>query len=327
MDCLGNASMFEDDETALVRELRKLAGAPEGSGTFDLHHGGHVIEVAYTGGSSASLTLRASYDRAARADHPALLAAAAPGAYRAFPGRKLTALRPLAIELRRERLDDVAAKKGGATVEWQSGDPSFDDAIYVSTPTTDAEVLAAVLGPEVRHAVLELHDLGFHAVTIDVDGKVVAFLNQFTQRDPPRPQRGAHAVAAFGRLLSHLPVIAAAPGGHAPAPFASWTRVLGVVGVIGWGTNVGYVGATAGLLQEWLAPKAEEMTVPVLLAIAGAIVAGVLAGSLYGNAVRRRVRGTSLAHARIQTARFSAFGGVSVLVYPVLFIAFLLGMR
>ena len=43
------------------------------------------------------------------------------------PGRKLTAPRPLAIELRREQLDDVEAKKDGATVEWQSGDPVFDD--------------------------------------------------------------------------------------------------------------------------------------------------------------------------------------------------------
>src|SRR5262249_43060405 len=143
-------SMNEDAETTLVRELRALANATNDSARFVVHHGVHAIEVSYTGGSSASLSFSASYDRSARVDHPALLTRAQPRTYREPARGPLVAARPLAIELRREDLGDVVAKNKGLSVEWQSGDEAFDRAVYVGTPTTDAEVLAAVLGAEVR---------------------------------------------------------------------------------------------------------------------------------------------------------------------------------
>src|SRR6185369_13478406 len=96
-----------------------------------------------------TMTLSFPYDAVARPSE---------GLYR--DKRGLSALRPLAIELRREGDADVEAKDTGLSVEWQSGDAEFDRDVYVTSPTTDPRVLGAVLGPAARDAVRALLDLG-----------------------------------------------------------------------------------------------------------------------------------------------------------------------
>ena len=150
-------SREEDDaENALVAELRALAGEPAGD-RFVVSRRGRSITVTHDGGSSSSLTLRASYDAVARA-----AADTNEGTYRGSPrvDRALVAPRPLAIVLRKD------APRGIRTA-YETGDRRFDDAVFVDTPTTNPTVLAAVLGPEVRAAVLTLFELGFLRVTID----------------------------------------------------------------------------------------------------------------------------------------------------------------
>jgi hypothetical protein len=134
--------MSDSDEVGeLARQILDLSRDPScRETTFVVDHAGWVIEVNYTCGSSAGLTLRAPYDHPARTASPER----ALGGYRGAV-RPLMAARPLDIELRPEGRGDVAAKQQGLSVEWQSGDAAFDAAIYVSTPTTDAAVLAAVL--------------------------------------------------------------------------------------------------------------------------------------------------------------------------------------
>jgi hypothetical protein len=317
--------MSESPETDLVRELRALAGASEDSRTFAVECGGHEIRIEYCSGSTSSLWLSASYDAAARDDHPALVEGDARAGYRSSARRPLVATRPLAIKLCPERADDVTAKLDGATVEWQSGDPAFDDAVYVATPTTDTKVLTGVLGPEVRAAVLDLLALGFMSVTLDGDEqhRVGTYLIEFVRRGPEQPDRGAQAIRAFAQLLSNLPALTTATEGHAPVPLAGWTRLLGAIGVIGWALNGGFVVGLVALLQHLFGvrdPEGASATM-IVIALVGGVTAGLLAGKAYGDEVRRRVWGTSLAQTHISTARACAFGGMSVLVFTLVLIA------
>jgi hypothetical protein len=49
------------------------------------------------------------------------------------------------------------------------------------------------------------------------------------------------------------------------------------------------------------------------------LVAGIVGAKLYGDALARRVRGRSDAHASVGRARLAAFLGFSVLVFTVVF--------
>ncbi|HVY48440.1 MAG TPA: hypothetical protein VHB21_21275, partial [Minicystis sp.] len=223
-------------EADLVGELRRLAGVGDVDG-FVVEAAPHPFEVRYFSGSASHLRFVARYDAVARADHDAAARPAGAGSYRRSGRGGLVAVRPLAITLRRERSDDVEAKRKGVNVEHQTGDDDFDRNVYVSTPTADPEVLSAVLGPKLRSGVLALLDLGFQYVAIDDrDGDVEAYLSAFVERNP-RPGRGEKAVAAFALVLSDLPAITASGGAHPRPPF--WARgvTLGVVwiasGVLG----------------------------------------------------------------------------------------------
>jgi hypothetical protein len=314
--------MGTDDESALVQELRSLARPPTDKSDFVVRSRGYPIDVSYSGGSSSSLSLRARYDAVARADHPALVARAESRGYRDRVSTPLAAARPLDIELRPENVADVAAKAEGLNVEWQSGDAAFDDAVYVSTPTANVEVLAAVLGADVRQAVLDLFALGFRLVCIDEKGEVRASVVEFTSREP-REGRGARAIDAFARILANLPVIAASGEVAPPAPFAGLTLLLQIIGVLGWAVNVGYVGIVHATVCELRGkPDADVSVLGVVLAIFAGLVAGGFGGKAYGNLVRARVRGTSLAASRVTRAQIAAFGGGSVIVFTLVFVMF-----
>jgi hypothetical protein len=214
-----------DAEADLIEDLRAIAGVGATDG-FVIELAPHPITVLYRSGSSSSLTLQARYDDVARDDleqsAPAGLATRA--GYRGS-GRapRLVAVRPLAIKLRREDAGDVVAKREGINAEHQTGDADFDREIYVDTPTIDARVLGAVLGPAVRAGVLALFALGFQQVTIDDGGLIEAHLSSFTER-APTPGRGRRAVAAFAEVLSALPLITPSGGAHPALPV--WARPL-----------------------------------------------------------------------------------------------------
>ncbi len=311
------ASMGEDPESALVSELRALArNAPdEASDTFTVWWGERAFDVTYVSGSSSSVTFKVRYDDVARADHAALVQRAGARSYRAAARGELVATRPMSIELRRESRGDVGAKREGLAVEWQSGDELFDAVVYVSSPTTDPEVLSAVLGAEVRRGALTLVELGFQSVRIDEDGDVVARLTEFARPDA-EPERGRQAVEAFADIVANLPAVTHSGRVRPPPPFARATRVLRAVGLVGWALNVGYVGLVTMALRAALPPHRGDLhsATDIGAAVAVGIVAGLVASSIYSGMVRERVRGTSDAPDVVFNAGLAAFGGVSVLV-------------
>ncbi|MBI2395085.1 MAG: hypothetical protein HYV09_36280 [Deltaproteobacteria bacterium] len=308
--------MSDDPESALVAELRGLAGPTAANADSFVIARAHLrIDVIYTGGSSSSVTLKATYDHVAKPVSPA-------EGYRDVG--LLRAPRPMHITLRPEDAGDVAAKRERLSVEWQTGDEEFDRRVYVDSDTTDRAVLSAVLNAEVRAATLALMDLGFKTVIIDDGGQVIARVVEFVQR-VPRANRGRLAVDAFARLLGNLPAVTHVETARPAVPLLGWTRLLGAIGAIGWGLNVGYVGlvlmafhAVSGRASREPEPPGTLATIAV---IAVAIVAGVIAAKVYGSLVRERVRGRSNAHQLAFTATLCAFGGASVLTFTAMFVA------
>ncbi len=320
--------MSEEPATALLQEIFDLAVATGSARRgeiipkpFVVRHGGYAIRVEYSAGSSKDLSLHADYDTVARADH-----ADARG-YRAGAVRPLAAPRPLAIELRREDGGHVAARARGLNVEWQSGDVAFDRAVYVDTPTTDPEVLAAVIGPEVRRAVCELLALGFLTVSIDDDGAVCACITEFTTMDRPRANRGADALSAFAHIHANLPAIATSGRTVRHRPLVGVTIGLALVGAAGWGCNYFYLNAVLAISRDaW--DLAESAASLAWWECVGAVAIGVLAGTvgllLYGRLVAALARGTSSAHKDVQHAQLAAFFGTSVVAFTGVVIAIVL---
>jgi hypothetical protein len=270
-----------DYESALVTELQALAGVPAGTDAFALRFGGQTTAVVYSQFSSSpsTLTLEARYD-----DVPGLPA-----------GRPIVATRPLDIVLRPEGGPDRAAKAQGINVEWQTGDRAFDDTVYVSTPTESGEVLRAVLGPEVRSAVMTLFGLGFRMVRIDDDGVVRAEVTEFVVA-VPQAGRGRSAMEAFVRILTNLPAVVASGAKHAAIPLAETTRALAWTAA---GFGLVFVVAAFGAL---VAPKnmASRNTLGFLVlcvgpwvALALASPAFLLARKIHGGRVARAMRGRS----------------------------------
>lgn len=321
------------DFSELVNELFDIAvtnGSMQrpGGGTvpnpFVLRHGPYEIKVDYNGGSSKHIELSAKYDAVARIDHPALVARAR--AYRAGAPQPLLAPRPLGIELTREDTDDVAAKASGLNVEWQSGDPAFDGFVYVDTPTTDPEILASVLGPEVRRAVCELIAMEFKTIMIDDGGDVSAYLSEFSSSEPPRPNRGADALRWFVQILSNLPAVASSGPMVKRNPLFGLTVTLGVVGFIGWGLNYFYVEGILWLAKEALGISASAATfawTELVIAVAIAIAAGIVGAFIHGRIVGALSRGTSSALRNVRMAQLGAWAGVSVLAFTAVAFAIL----
>ena len=310
-------SQEEDDaESALVAELRALAGSPEGD-RFVISRRGHAITVTHNSGSSSNVRLRASYDAAARADHPALASPNA-GSYRAAPLRQtLVAPRPLAIVLRNEA-------PAGTRTAYATGDQRFDASVVVDTATTRADVFSSVLGPEVRAAVLALFDLGFSRVTIDercvLDGSdvVEALLWTFASGAPPA-ERAARCLDAFATILDHLPRIV--PSGEEPAdPKAPlWVSALGWLGL------AGLLGAAPAW---WLVAKetkcTEEACAGPAIAPMAAILLGLVAQLIARSTLREQLgRPQAGSFARVGLARLEVFAGAASLVFFVAMLAIL----
>ena len=225
----------------------------------------------------------------------------------------------MAIELRREDLVDRRAKAEGLSVEWQSGDEDFDRAVYVCSRTSDAEVLAAVVCDEVRKGVLELLALGFRRVNIDDDGRICAHLTEFVApRSAAKQNRGLLVIQAFVRILSNVPAIESSLEEAPAVPFAGWTRLLRIIGILGWATNVPITAAFLHLLRSVAGlPEDVPSFLQIALVFALAVGLGMFGATGYGALVRPRLQGRSDAHHILSSAKFSAFGGLSVVCFFV----------
>lgn len=279
---------------ALRAEVRAAAGLP-----ID------VVLHSDNDDDPTSVTLRMLYDAVSR------------GVGGPLGGKPLLAPRPLGIRLQREDEADRAAKREGVSEEWQSGDEPFDRAIYVEAPPGAAPVLPSVLGPEARGAILELFELGVSAVDVDVDDYVEAKIGEAALAESRAPQ----LVGAFTALCRSLPRVRHDASSRVPVPLRAPTFLLAAIGVVGWGTNVGYVGIV-GAVARALAGRHddERLELPLahlLVLVAFGVVSGLVGASLYGAALRRRAKGRSDAHRLVGRAQIAAFGGVSVLTFTV----------
>jgi hypothetical protein len=212
--------------------------------------------------------------------------------------------------------------------------------VYVSTRTERADVFAAVLGPDVRRAVLELFALGFRRVCVD-DGNIVrAEVTEFVVQ-APRQGRGRRAVDAFASILASLPAVVASGATHREPPLAGTTRTLRRLAVL---FGVLFALLFAGTLSVFLgAHPPSPVTDPagflvsLLTAVVGpwlALACGLvpyrLARKAYSRAIANVARGTSLAAADAKRGGLIAgvcalflaanvvFGALSFVVFVVL---------
>jgi len=299
--------------------LRALAGEAGAAGKrgYPIVRDGHRLRVEYVTDSDdeiQGLSLVCRYDDVA-VPH-------ASGSYRGEP--RLRAVRPLDLRLERERDGHVRAKREGLVGEWQSGDPAFDERVFVTSPTTDPAVLAAVLGPAAREAVMALLALGFETVKIDVEGEVRAGIGQgdfVRTQGPGGGERAASALDAFCRLTSGLPIVAATGGVHPRPPLAGLTLALQIVGVVGWLGNVTFI-ALAHLAMGkvfGLPASRDASTLGVVGCVAVGVFGGFVGAKLHAARVATRARGRSDALDLETKALIAGFGGSSVLVFLIAF--------
>ncbi len=288
--------------------LRALAGGGEA-----IVQGDRRIRVEYATDSDGDVTGLALVCR-----YDAVATARVASGYR--DAGALRAVRPLELRLETERDGHARARREGLVREWQSGDPAFDDRVFVNTPTTDPAVLSAVLGPAAREAVLALLDLGFEPIGIDVAGEVRASLpaQEFTRdRGPDGAARAAAAIDAFLRLTAQLPIVTASGEAHPRRPLAGVTLALQAVGLVGWLGNIPFVAGTHYALCRvfGVSVQARASTASLAASVALGIVGGLLGAKGYAALVAARARGRADALDLSTTARLAGFGGCSVLTF------------
>lgn len=292
-------------ELDLLSALRRLAppSTPADADRFNLTVGQQAFEVVYQGGSSSSLTLEASYDRAAKYE------GSTDGAGYRTKGGLLRAPRPLTITLRREDAADVEAKTMKIATEYQTGDPAFDRAVYVDSPTTDPRVLSAILHEGTRAAVLALLALDIPQISIDDEGMVRIRLTGFLSTTPAK-ERGPRMVAAFAELLDSLPPVAST--GDEPAKRTSLNGisiltviVMSVLPILYLLGLFGAFGLTEpGSEEGETVLKDGQGGVALVAFVGGAVVAnafGLVSRLVMRPILLTRLRGASDSHRRIGT--------------------------
>jgi hypothetical protein len=213
------------DESDLIAAFRKLAN--KAGDEFSVTRRGTSVDVQYSGGSSSSLALSTSYDRAAKA---VLTGDGKAALYReSAKGGALVSVRPMLIKLREETASDRDGKAEGINREHQTGDAKFDESVYVDSPTTDPKILDAVLGPSTREGAMKLLSLGFHTIVIDDEARCVkALFNAFASREPGET-RADEMLDAFVALVSDLPSVKASAGTHPERPLAAFNVGFGIL--------------------------------------------------------------------------------------------------
>lgn len=302
---------MSDVEADLVIGLRKLAKVDSGD-DFSIDRDGMRIAVSYSGGSSSSLLLTARYDAVARAE--TTTTGTREAAYRkSARGGVIRGIRPMSITLREEESADRQAKEEGLSREHQTGDRSFDDRVYIDSPTIDAELLQAVLSEPVRGAVRELVELGFEPIVIDDDrGDVTARTGRFGKLAGVDDAPG-RVIGAFAKMLSELPPVSATGAEHptrSGAPIA--LAILGglalmIAGPLGLFGIAGAYDCTEGTGDGEGETFKDGCGHQALLAIGAALVTGFVVMTIVRALARPRVAGRSDSHKQLFYVTAAAF--------------------
>jgi len=306
---------MSDVDADLMIGLRALAHVDEKADQFSFERDGVRVAVDYVGGSSSRLTLTSAYD-GARGPIPAA------SAYRKnAQGRVLRGVRPMLVTLREEEAEDKAAKADGLSREHQTRDEAFDRAVYVDSPTTDPELLDAVLCEAVRAGALELVQLGFEPIVIDdASSNVVARLDRFR---PSLAAEGAaeRVIAAFTKMIANLPPVERAVGQHAPR--SSAPKVLAILGAISFlaGAPIGLFtiadaySCTQGNADGDGATLKDGCGLPALMAVLAGLACGVVGMIIARSLARSRVAGRSDSQAQLRYVGIAAFAWTALAAF------------
>ncbi len=273
-------------EADFLRALRALARVSGKDDDFVIDRHGVALRVQHYPGSSSHVELSTPYvGRAAGTSE----------SYRGGALMALAAPRPMQIALRREKPSDAAAKRSGVAVEAQTGDPEFDDAVYIDSPSS-REVIQHVLGAApARDAVRALLALGIGPITLDgMDLRIRAHIGSFGSLRSPET-----VLDHLATLANHLPEVRAS--GKRP-PIDVWQAraiLLGLAAFLGvfaslFSTfmllpDVCYVSDGEGI--SLTCEYGSCCTPSTIGLLAGGLVGLVLAIMVWG-----RIRGTSSAH-------------------------------
>ncbi len=150
------------------RELAKDLGAREEGGGFalEMDEQPFTLRLSDARGSANGLELETPVE--AKDAPPSLR----PGARPAIEGRPW-------VLLRRENWADRLGKRLRINREVQTGDAAFDDAVYLESDASDADVARVLGAPEVRRRILQLFAQGCQQVSINDGGPRLA-----VTRDP-----------------------------------------------------------------------------------------------------------------------------------------------
>lgn len=303
--------MSDDVESALLGELRALAGPSATGTTFTIRRGNVPIEVTYSGGSSSSITLRAPYGLSSYRP-----STAAKG-YRTW-ARPPRAPRPLQIKLTQETEWNVRNKSRGIDREVQTWDPDFDREVYIDTMAPDEAVAYVLSLPTARNAARVLmFQERFGAITIDdARGDVETSLGTFTEI-PPRVGRGLRIADTFAALVESLPAVEA----HGSKPFDAGRAVIIALAMAAAGTFLAqffgsFVQAPAGCIfhdepgetsLQCVEVDGQNCCTPIGMGFGAGLVLGLFLGFL----ASRPFRGTSRSSWRRVTA-WALVAGITV---------------
>jgi hypothetical protein len=307
------------DESDLIDALRRAAGIVTGD-TFTINFRAVPIDVAYSGGSSSSLTLSVFYDSVAQPRVPEPKAAA----YRQSAiGTALVAIRPMQIKLREETSADVTGKDEGIAREHQTGDVDFDTKVYVDSPTTDERVLQLVLSPSTRMGARKLLSLGFRGIEIDNNkGQVSATLTTFASREP-NTLRAEEILHAFVTMVSELPDVEPSGKVHPKQPLSAFNVTAGILtGLAALAAFPTYF-AIAGA-HDCTQPSGDDgeslkdgCGAPALAGLGIGLIAGFLMVAIVHWPLRRRFSGSSNSHTQINAATLIAFSFALIVCFYV----------
>lgn len=194
----------------LVEQLRAVAFVSAEVNTFTIVRDGRTIEVIFAPGSTDSLTLKV---RMPTAD------AETRRIFDGYRGGKdpgpVVAPRPLSIKLAREDEDDKKHKADGINREIQTGDPQFDDVVYIDTFAPPDAVRGILASKNARLAAMELLARDCLQFFIDdLDGNISMEIIEFTTRSPDQ-ERGSRLLETLARFANEITPVRAS--GETPA--------------------------------------------------------------------------------------------------------------
>jgi hypothetical protein len=219
---------------------------------------------------------------------------------------RLTIALPLSVPLRaqfnRETAFDRTAKKMGVAKEHQTGDSTFDDAVYVRGPF-DGYVEAYLDDADKRQTILTLLNQGFTEVRV-TPRSVEAHWENFNPDDDDRPRLPEETAGHLAKLADHLP--------EATAP-----RTRGVAGwhdalhAAVWFLLFVYA-AMILMLVRYRPLRTGDYVLPVLLAL-------ILAVLLFGWLGIRSLAGQAKSHDRLRRLGLASlilipFGSIGTVV-------------